>query len=195
MTSKLNSAQSLEAIRISIIGFKKGGWTLTGPAFFSAPVLLALGRELEYNGFSIGPKGELPVEDLCDCKLEDEPEYVPANGPLTGDDPLDILGELLPPAKVIPAGRVLAPPTLILGLYVLPKCPQATCPSIEAVELCLERDGFALTSDPVTWGFQFNLIKSTLIIVLLPGYNPDSWDIGSNFLERKLMPFLGQRPV
>lgn len=122
LTSKLNSAQSLAAIRTSIIGFKKGGWTFTGPAFFKAPALLALGRELEYMGFSMGPKGELPVEevDLWDCKLEDEPdedlEYVPARGPLAGDEPLDILGELLPPAKVIPAGRVLALPTLKLGL-------------------------------------------------------------------------------
>ena len=35
---------------------------------------------------------------------------------LGGEDPLDMLGELLPPAKVIPAGKVLALPTLILGL-------------------------------------------------------------------------------
>ena len=48
-------------------------------------------------------------------------EYVPARGPLGGEDPRDILGELLPPAKDIPEGKVFALPTLILGLYVFPK--------------------------------------------------------------------------
>ena len=97
---------------------------MTGPDFCVAPLLVALGRVLAYTGFSMGPNGEPPADevDFCECRLPVEPvEYVPAKGPLGGEEPLDILGELLPPAKDIPDGRVWALPTLILGLYVFPR--------------------------------------------------------------------------
>ena len=91
---------------------RKGGWSLTGPTALVAPVRSERGRVLAYAGVSTGPNGELPTA-ICPCDvllelLEEEelPELqVLARGPLAGDPVL--------------AGRVLALPTVMLGLLGL----------------------------------------------------------------------------